>query len=252
MAALRSAFAKLTPGTAVRKPTVSLAGRPATGKLAMLQTIAPQGGVSAGAAPAAPDAAAMPINPQFGADVNSAQLNLSTTEQQNEAARSQLGSQYGFGVDASGNVIDDHSNPYSRAAALQTAHDIAVRGTNTSYAARGQLYAGSRINAQNYNETQALKGRDQLIREFMAQRSGLANSDAAARNAYLSAIGQASAANAQFALDHPPDVASTATLQGTPGATSAAPFKTVPGKDSKGNAGVWHVYPDGRKVFVRG
>jgi hypothetical protein len=193
----------------------------------------------------------MPVNPQFGADVNSAQLNLSTTTQQNEAARGQLGSTYGFGVDASGNVIDDHSNPYSRAAALQTAHDNAVRGTDTSYAARGQLYAGSRINAQNYNETQALKGRDQLIREFMAARTGLSNSDTAAQNSYLSAVGQANANNTQYALDRPPDAASTATLQSTPGATSKLAFKTVPGKDSSGNVGVWHVYPD-HKVFVRG
>ncbi len=41
----------------------------------------------------------------------------------------------------------------------------------------------------------------------------------------------------------------------TPAAAPAAPkaaFKSVPGKDSKGAAGVWHIYPDGRKVFVRG
>lgn len=251
MAALRSAFAKLAPGKAVKRPTVSLAGRPANGKLGALQTIAPLGGVAAPAADPAGGAVAAPVNPQFGSDVNAATLNRDTTLQQNDAAREQLGSQYGFGVDASGNAIDDHSNPYSRAAALQTAHDNAVRGTNTSYAANGQLYAGSRINAQNYNETQALKGRDALIREFMAARTGLANSDTGATNAYLNAIGQANANNTQFAIDHPPDVAATATLQGTPGATSKASFKTVPGKDSKGNAGVWHVYADHR-VFVRG
>lgn len=246
MAALRSAFAKLTPGKAVKRPTVSLAGRPANGKLGALQTIAPNGGVASPAASADSGASPMPVNPQFGADVNAAQLNLSTTTQQNEAARGQLGSEYGLGVDKSGNVIDDHSNPYSRAAALQTAHDNAVRGTDTSYAAQGQLYAGSRINAQNYNETQSLKGRDALIRDFMARRTGLANSDTAANNAYLNAISSASAANTQYALDHPPPPAASATLQDTPGAVTKLPYKTVPGK-----GGVWHVYSD-HKVFVRG
>ena len=250
MAALKSKFsagAQLAPPKKLVQNALGAAKGTTGGGL---QTIAANGGVTPGAP------SPMPINPQFGADVNAAQLNLDTTLQGNQALRGQLGSQYGLGVDASGNVFDDKSNPWSKAAALQTAHDNAVRGTNTSYAARGQLYAGSRINAQNYNEEQTLRGRDALVREFMAANTGLKNSDLAATNAYNSAYSNAQAANTQYALEHPPDVAATAgavaPLQDTN--ASAAPYKTVPGKDSKGNPGVWHIYPgaNGKRVFVRG
>lgn len=168
---------------------------------AALTTLAAPPAGAAAAAPVAPP----PINPQFGADVNSAQRNLDTTLQIDQAQRSQLGSTYGFGVDAAGNTIDDHTNPFSRAAALQTAYDNAVRGTTNSYAARGQLYSGAIQNAQNLNATNNLKGRDALIREFMAARTALDNTDLQAKNAYQSAIEAAQAAAVQYALDHQPD-----------------------------------------------
>lgn len=159
--------------------------------------LAANGGVTATAAPAYAPA----IDPQFGADVNAAQLNLSTTLQQNEAQRGQLGSSYGFGVDASGNVMDDHTNPFSKAAALQTSYDNSQRGTLNSYAARGQLYSGAIQNAQDWNQHQNLQGRDTLMREFMGARSQLDMSDTGAKNAYSSAVSQAQAQAAQYALE---------------------------------------------------
>lgn len=179
--------AKLPPlkmSRKVRLPSVSAPPRPATLT-----------------APAAAPAYVPQPDPQFGADVNSANLNLSTTLQHNQAARGQLGTVFGLGVDAAGNTIDDHTNPFSRAAALQTSYDNSVRGTQNSYAARGQLYSGAIQEAQTWNARQNLQSRDNLVRSFMGARQRLDDSDLGAKNAYSSAVSQAQAVAAQRALD---------------------------------------------------
>lgn len=48
----------------------------------------------------------------------------------------------------------------------------------------------------------------------------------------------------QVAVPGPPPAAA-------PAAPAAPKFRPVPGRDKAGNPGVWHVYPDGHKVFVR-
>lgn len=141
------------------------------------------------------------INPSFGADINAAQLNLSTMLQRNQQLRSQLGSEYGFGVDASGNVVNDPSNPFSKAAALQTSYDVSQRATTNSMAARGQLYSGALQRGQDWNTTQNQKGRDALLRAFQGARSQLDYGDQDARNAYTNAVTAAQAAAAQAALE---------------------------------------------------
>lgn len=181
--------APLTMSKKVRLPSVSAAPRPLSQAPAAAAAPAP-------AAPYTP-----PVDPQFGADVNTANLNLGTTLQQNQAARGQLGTVFGLGVDASGNTIDDHSNPFSRAAALQTSYDNSVRGTQNSYAARGQLYSGAVQEAQNWNARQNLQSRDNLVRSFMGARQRLDDSDLGAKNAYSSAVSQAQAAAARYALE---------------------------------------------------
>lgn len=148
---------------------------------------------------------AMPVDPQYGADVNAAQLGLTTTLQQNQAARGQLGQNYGFGVDAGGNVIDDPTNPYSQAMALQHAYEQRGAGIGTSYAARGQLYAGSLQVAKTENERSRLAGRDALIRNFMQARTRLDQGDTAAQNAYANAVSAAHAAEIARALEQRPD-----------------------------------------------
>lgn len=150
--------------------------------------------------PPPPPPPPLPVDPQYKANVNAAQLGYNTTREQTQAARGQLGAQYGFGVGADGNVFDDHSNPFSRAAALQTAHDQRQSGNTNSYAARGQLYSGALLNAQNANERQNLQGRDVLIRQFMDARTNLDNRDTAANNALLNAKGAADAAALARAL----------------------------------------------------
>jgi hypothetical protein len=184
---VRKPAAKAPAPVAVRAPSVPL--------MAAVPTPAPAGAAAA-TLPA-------PIDPSYGANVNAAQRNLTTTLQEDEAQRAQLGSTYGLGVDSAGNVVDDHSNPYSRAAALQTAYDNSVRGTNNAMAARGQLYSGALQNAQNYNAHQNLMGRDALVREFRNAQSALLKRDLSARNAYEDSISAAEAAKAIFALEHP-------------------------------------------------
>lgn len=179
----------------------------------------------------APDAATADVapapgtlNPQFGADVGAATRNRDTTLQNDAADRTQLGSTYGFGVDATGNVFDDHTNPFSRAAALQTAYDQSVRGTTNSMAARGQAYSGAQQNAQDWNATQNLKGRDALIREFSSARTGLDRRDTAATNAYSDALSAAAAADAAFQLANarPEPAFDPQAAAGTQAATQAA------------------------------
>jgi hypothetical protein len=198
--ALQSAFAKLTPGRAVRKPAAKAPAHVAVRAPSVpLMAAAPAPGATPDPAPVA-----MPVDPNFGANVNAAQRNLDTTLQEDAAQRAQLGGTYGFGLDASGNVVDDHSNPYSRAAALQTAYDNSVRGTNNSMAARGQLYSGALQNAQNWNAHQNLASRDALIRAFRNAAGSLDERDTRAKNAYLDAQGAAQAAAIQWAIEHPP------------------------------------------------
>ena len=170
----------------------------------------------------APPPVAPPVDPQYGADVNAATLNRDTTLSQDAADRAALGGIYGLALDASGNVIDDHTNPFSRAAAQQTAYDNAVRGTTNSMAARGQLYSGALQNEQNWNAQQNLKGRDALVREFMGRNTALNRADTAAINAYSSAVGSAGAARAQYALDHPPPPPVAADPTISPAALAAA------------------------------
>lgn len=63
-----------------------------------------------------------------------------------------IGQQYGY--DSGGGLISSGAdlNPYAVAAVMKRNYDNSVRGTNNSYAAQGQLYAGSLKNAQASND----------------------------------------------------------------------------------------------------
>jgi hypothetical protein len=63
----------------------------------------------------------------------------------------------------------DTSNPYSRAALLQRSFDQTKAGNTNSYAARGQLYAGSLNNAQGAAQTNFNTSSDQLRGQFNEQ-----------------------------------------------------------------------------------
>lgn len=60
----------------------------------------------------------------------------------------------------------DVSNPFSKASLLQKSFESAQRGTNAGFAARGHLYSGGRISAQNRNDFNNEQGNDALRRAF--------------------------------------------------------------------------------------
>lgn len=151
---------------------------------------------------------AQPIDPIFDAQMGSANRSFSQTIAGLGYQRGQLGSIYGLGINAQGVVVDDPSNPFSRAAAYQQLYDRSVKGTRNSMAARGQLYAGSLQNAQNENARMNTQRRDALIREFMAAQQSIAQRELAAQGAYQDAEGSARAEAIQRAIQNRPDAAS--------------------------------------------
>lgn len=148
------------------------------------------------------------IDPFYDAAVGAANRNLSAGLAGLQHQRGQLGQTYGLGINAQGVVFDDVTNPYSRAATLQKAHDQAVRGTQTGMASRGQLYAGSMQNAQNQNAVQRVASRDAMIREFMAAQASIKQQELAAGNAHADAMGAAGSERIMRSLAARPDAPS--------------------------------------------
>lgn len=159
-------------------------------------------------APAAPGAQARPVDPFLEAAQGSANRQLSTTLQGLQYQRGQLGSEFGLGVTPQGTVFDDPSNPYSRAAALQLAHDRSVQGTTTSMAAQGQLYSGATQNAQNENQRVTGQNRDSLIRQFLGEQNRIKDAELQAQNAYQDRLTDANSSSLERALAARPDAAS--------------------------------------------
>lgn len=74
--------------------------------------------------------------------------------------RSQLANEYGFG---------DTSNPYSRAALLESTYKRNQGSNVTSYAAKGQLYSGALETAQKGATSTYNQGYDALRRNYQKQ-----------------------------------------------------------------------------------
>lgn len=83
-----------------------------------------------------------------------------------------------YGLDAGFN--DYQTNPYSRAALLEQTYQRANRGTVNSYAAAGQLYAGSTQNELGYNRDSNSLGSNSLWKEHNAALQGIRDERAAA------------------------------------------------------------------------
>lgn len=162
---------------------------------------------STGASPAA-GAQSLPVDPAWDAATGAAQRNLSLSQSGLAYQRQQLGSTYGFGINSGGVVVDDPSNPYSRAAALQESYRRAQAGTNTSMAGAGQLYSGAYQNAVNENVNQNQKGRDALIRQFLDANQNIQQRELQAGNDYQSSLAQAGSDRITRALANRPDPAS--------------------------------------------
>lgn len=90
--------------------------------------------------------AAQPPPADAGLDMAKVGANRNIALGNSEAAvqEGDLGFDAGYNADGTVNT----SNPYSRAALLQLAHEQQTLGTTNSMAAAGQLYSGARANAQ--------------------------------------------------------------------------------------------------------
>lgn len=80
------------------------------------------------------------------------------------AGYAQTAAQQEYGLDPGFN--DYKANPYSRAALLEQSYLKANRGSITSYAAQGQLYAGSLSNALGANRSAYGQSRDSLEKAY--------------------------------------------------------------------------------------
>jgi hypothetical protein len=242
--ALASRFTGLASRTTlnripVRKPATPTTSAPPAGQLGPQAVNAPS---------------VLPPDANYEATVAGSQASHDITAGDLARQRQQAFLQYGYTQDAAGNLAFDPSNPYSQAAILKRNYDQAQTGNTNSYAARGQLYSGALQNVQNESGFQYGRGENTLktgLLDFLAR-----NTSAASQNdiGLGTALGQAAGQRLQNAPDNPlyqPDASSPA-----PGITPAqaavkTAYKTVPWKDSAGNVGVLHIYPDGRRVFVR-
>jgi hypothetical protein len=148
----------------------------------------------------------------YDAAVGGANRNLSTSLAGLQYQRGQLGSTYGLGQDASGNIFDDVSNPYSRAAVMKKTYDDRKLGTTTSMAAQGQLYSGALQDAQNENARQNDMGRDSLIRQFQNAQQQIRQGELQAQGSYQDQLGQAGNERLMRALAARPDPASVPAL----------------------------------------
>lgn len=177
---------------------------------------------------------------------------------------------YGYNVqyDADGNPLTntltfDPTNVFSRAAQLRKRWMEARSGTQNGMAAQGQLNSGAYGRAQrqnNYGESAQTDAEMKGLLNFLARNGSQV---AAAKIAGETAKGEAMGARVARIPENPlydptrpagsPGGPGSPTLNGSaPGGAgprnyNARPYRTqvVPGK------GEWHVYADGRRVFVR-
>lgn len=147
----------------------------------------------------------MPVDPGYDAAIGAAGYGLQSSLLSAQYQRGQLGQTFGLGIDPQGNVFEDVSNPYSRAANFQKQYAQAQRGAQTSMAARGQLYSGAYQNAQNANADALSRNRDQNIREFMAAHQAITGAERGAQGEYLGAVAGAESERIGRALADRPD-----------------------------------------------
>lgn len=125
------------------------------------------------AAPAQPDPndPSLPWNAASAGQQAAIQRSLTDTQGIYNRQLGELSSAYGFSTpgltDQAGNAItQDISNPYSKAAILQKTYDQRKMGVGNSYAAQGQLYAGSLSNAYKGQEENYLQNRSGLETDY--------------------------------------------------------------------------------------
>lgn len=243
--------AKVSPGAIVRRP-----GATSTPALGGIAPITPPASAPV-AVPPPTSQPATPLPPDAGYEATIAGL---ASQRDSKIAglgqqRQQGLLQYGYTEAPGGALGFDPTNPFSQAAVLKRNYDQARTGNTTNYAARGQLYAGSLQTAQdetNRGESQASDTLQKQLGAFLARNT---QARFTAGSDYDLGVGQALGDAINRAPSNPAYTpvtdATQAATAAAPGATAAKAYRSVAGKDSKNRPGVWHYYPDGRKVFVR-
>lgn len=131
----------------------------------------------------------------------------------------------------------DPNNPYSKASLLRQSYTNAQRKNTNSYAAAGQLYAGSLNNAQDISTNNFNVGNDAIMKAVNNLISGIGNQAQTARNTAAADIGGfAGDALGRFTQAHAgdPAVPGTAVPGGPPPAQAPAKPGRAPARRSYG------------------
>lgn len=115
-------------------------------------------------APAAPKTS--PWSALYESRIARAQGTIDAAEPVLKRQETDLSAEFGYGYDAAGNVVDDASNPFSRALQLKEAFHNRTKGTSGAAAAAGQLYSGALQRKQQDNTTSFLRDEDANKRAF--------------------------------------------------------------------------------------
>ncbi len=151
--------------------------QPVSGMTMDAKRLAPPAAARIPAPPAAPAGALAPSvtpppDPAYDQTVAGLTRQRDTRLAALEAQRAQTFLTYGYKQDpVTGAISFDASNPYSQAAMYARQYDQARTGNTNSYAARGQLYAGSLQNAQNdayFREGQAMDSTQKALQAALA------------------------------------------------------------------------------------
>ena len=194
------------------------------------------------APPAARPSARLPVDPVY--DQTVAGLARQRDDTLAGLAQQQTGTlaDYGYGAtfDPQGNVTGLSfypANPFSRAALLRRNYQQSKTGTQNSMAARGQLYSGALVNAQNTNDVGYLQGENALQNAVTQALIAIARRRSGAGTDYELGVGGAGAERAAraassdtgeqaFAGAPPPPAAAKVTTRGPRG----EPVVTIRGK----------------------
>jgi hypothetical protein len=119
-------------------------------------------GAIQGSSLSAPAPAPQPFDPNLEIQKLQAGMNVGLSGAESAWQSGQL--QRSSGFDASGNLVTAGKdfNPFSQAMLLQDSYKRSKAGTNTGYAAQGQLYSGAYGRAQNRNDLNYAQGYDAL------------------------------------------------------------------------------------------
>jgi hypothetical protein len=180
---------------------------------------------------------------------------LAGLRQQREARLIDFG--YNASYDANGTVTGltfDPSNPQSRAAQMRKAYQQAKAGTQNSYASQGQLYAGSRINAQNTNDSNMVRNEDAMQKALLSFLAQNRIDEREANNTYETGVGVAGGERLQRAPDNPlyNDAPSAAASVKANGPDLSKWVQTTWKGTKNGRHGTFVRYGDGHVEFKAG